>query len=384
MGVALQAYGSTPYFVGTFMNFLSFVNLTDGGACFKCFCTHTHSKCHPQKRTLATGLPGCLTPAGPSATLYHAKPLIIQSALLAARQAGNLSLFSAYGHQMRALLSYWNSSTRFDAATGLHRWHDQLETGADNLVFSACPSQYSKDCWSESQAYTLASPDIMVWLAREYEAYAVFLGEWRHSGGGGLEWGAERDAARSYAARLRDVIHERLWLWLDAPANTRGLYVGFNVSTGAQIVHRTYQAAWPVWAGLAANESVRQAALTSLLEADLWSPFGLRSAASTDPRYNNDNIINPYSNWRGPIWINVNAVMAYTLRANGQAPAAGALADTVVRVLAADLRTNGQWHEAYNSENGTALAAPGFLSWDTLGADLQRNVAAGVDPFSLQ
>lgn len=393
MGVALRAYGATPYFVGTFMNFLSFVNLTDGA------------------------LPGCLTPAGPSATLYHAKPLIIQAALLAARQAGNLSLFAEYGPQMRALLGYWNSSSRFDAATGLHLWHDQLETGADNLVFSQCPSQYSPECWSEAQAYTLASPDIMVWLVREYEAYATFLGAWRHSGGGGLNWAAEAAGASAYAARLRDVIHERLWRWLDAPANTRGLYVAFNVSTGSQIVRRTYQAAWPVWAGLAANESVKRAALTTLLEADLWSPFGLRSASSEDPRYNNDNIINPYSNWRGPIWVNVNALMAYTLRANGQEPAAGALADTIVRVLAEDLRAHGEWHEAYSSENGTALAAPGvsapaapsarararikqqhalriaqtntrpthpqFLSWNTLGADLQANVAAGIDPFAL-
>jgi hypothetical protein len=214
-------------------------------------------------------------------------------------------------------------------------------------------------------------------------SYALFLEAWRHSGGGGLAWEAERDAARRYAARLRNVLHERLWLWLDAPANTRGLYVGFNVSTGAQIVHRTYQAAWPVWAGLAANATVKQAALTTLLEADLWSPFGVRSAASTDPRYNNDNIINPYSNWRGPIWVNVNAVMAFTLRANGQAPAAGALADTIVALLAADLRKTGAWHEAYNSGNGSALAAPGFLSWNTLGADLQANVAKGRDPFSL-
>jgi hypothetical protein len=30
-------------------------------------------------------LPGCLTPQGPSATLSHAKPIIIQGALLAAK-----------------------------------------------------------------------------------------------------------------------------------------------------------------------------------------------------------------------------------------------------------------------------------------------------------
>ena len=396
--VALQNYGAKDYCMGTFLNFLHFTNKTDGG------------------------LPGCLTPSGPSQTLYHAKPLIIQASYLAAKQTGNFTPFLAYADEMRALLRYWNTSTRLDAATGLHRWHDQLETGADNLVLSQCPSQFSPECWSEAQAYTLSSPDIMVWIEREYAAYALFLGAWGVLGGSGGLYSAssaarEAEGARAYAARLRDVIQERLWLWLDPPANTRGMYVGYNTSTGQQSVHGTYQAAWPVWAGLAASGAVRAAALTQLLEPDLWSPFGLRSTSSEDERYSNANIINPYSNWRGPVWvragvgalgsragrtspltpppprththtlcaqINVNAVMAYTLQASGLGAVANALADTVVHTLAEDLRATGTWHEAYSSANGTGLAAPGFLSWDTLGADLQDNVQAGIDPFLIE
>jgi hypothetical protein len=278
LGVALSRYGASPFFEGTFLNFLHFTNLSTGE------------------------LPGCLTPAGASKTLYHAKPLIIQASYLAARQTGNFSAFLAYAGQMRALLLYWNSTTRLHSATGLHTWHDQLETGADNLVLSECPSQFSPECWSESQAYSLASPDVMIWLAREYHAYALFVTAWGAVGGasGGLYSSAsaasEAAGARAYAARLRDVIHQRLWLWLDPPANTRGMYVGFNVSTGQQSVHGTYQAAWPLWAGMAANASVQAAALTRLMEADLWSPYGLRSVSSLDPRYNNDNIIN--REWR--------------------------------------------------------------------------------------
>ena len=293
LGVSLQEWGATPYFVGTFLNFLYFTNLTDGE------------------------LPGCLTPAGPSKTLYHAKPIIIQGAYLAARQTGNFTPFIAYADQMRALLRYWNASARLDVKTGLHRWHDQLETGADNLVLSDCPSQFSPECWNAAIAYSLSSPDIMVWLIREYTAYARFLEVWAGAAVPGAtpalysrDASVEAAQARAYAASLRDALHARLWLWLDAPANTRGMYVGFNLSTGRQSVHATYQAAWAVWGGLAANASVRDAALARLLEADLWSPFGIRSVSSDDARYNNDNIINPYSNWRGPVWINVNAVMA--------------------------------------------------------------------------
>ena len=76
--------------------------------------------------------------------------------------------------------------------------------------------------------------------------------------------------------------------------------------------------------------------------------------------------------------------MAYTLQASGLGAVANALADTVVHTLAEDLRATGTWHEAYSSANGTGLAAPGFLSWDTLGADLQDNVQAGIDPFLIE
>lgn len=373
MGVALRKYNSTPYFVGTFRMFLSAVNLTTGE------------------------LPGCITPQGPTPTLYHAKPMVIQAAYLAGKQAGDLGLFREYGDAMRALLAYWNTTSRLDAETGLHRWHDQLETGADNLVLSECPSSYSPECWSDSIAYSLSSPDIMTWLAREYKAYAGFLAAWQGLGGAhehrqshgdrkqGLyahEWSEERTHALLYSRRLADAIHDHFWIWEDAE-QTRGYYGAYNVTTRKTITNRTYQAAWPLWAGLAANSSVAQAALASLQEDDLWSPFGLRSTSSSDPRFSNANIIKPYSNWRGPVWINVGAIMAHTLQANGLAKQAKTLADFLVHTLAQDLRATGTWHEAYDSTNGQGLAAPGFLSWDTLGADLQDDIAKGVDPFAI-
>ena len=77
-------------------------------------------------------------------------------------------------------------------------------------------------------------------------------------------------------------------------------------------------------------------------------------------------------------------LQAHALRAHGQRAEAAALADALVKTLADDLRATGTWHESYDSENGRGLAAPGFLSWDTLGADVQRNVADGTDPFALE
>lgn len=366
MGVALRDYGSTPYFVGTFKTFLESTNVSTGE------------------------LPGCITPDGPAATLYHAKPVIIQGALLAGKQAGNVSQFAIYAPQMRALLLYWNSTTRRDSVTGLSRWHDQLETGSDNLVFSECPSSYSPECWTESIAFSLASTDASVWLAREYIAYSLFTEAWSTQGIAvpGLPLFAsdaaeEARAARAAAAAIGDAINNYLWVCTDATCDS-GYFGAYNVTTREQIKSRTWQAAFPTWAGLSSNASRAEASLASASLPDLMGDYGLRSTSNLDLRYNNSNIIDPYSQWRGPVWVNAAVLHAHALRGAGFTSAAMSLANAVVHTLAQDLRVSGEWHESYDSETGLGLAAPGFLSWDTLGGSIQEDIAEGKDPFILE
>ena len=111
--------------------------------------------------------------------------------------------------------------------------------------------------------------------------------------------------------------------------------------------------------------------MANLLAPDMLSEWGVRSTSSDDPRYSNADIITPYSNWRGPVWTNANAMLIYGLATSpGHADRAAPLAAAVVRALADDLRANGTWHECLSSATGAGLAAPGFLSWDTLGATL--------------
>lgn len=362
LGIATLKYGSGPFLAGSMLNFLSHVNLTSGA------------------------LPGCLTPSGASPTLYQAKPIIIQGSYLAAKATGDFNAFRPFQPAMLALLSWWNESTSpvaprgaFDPATSLHVWYDQLSTGADDLVYSDCPSAYSP-CWStQEDAFTLASSDVMTFLAREYIAFSKFLMAWEPAPSPAT---AARIASNDAAVRrIRDAMET--YLWVDSPGGG-GYYAAYNVSSRKPIKNRTYQVAWPVWGNLTENATRVAAALDAVLAPDLNGTWGVRSTSSADPRYNNNNTIVPYSNWQGPVWINVNAVIAYTLVAQGRRAEAAALADAVVHTLATDLRVNGTWHESYDAETGVGLAAPGFLSWDTLGATLQENVAAGIDPFSLE
>ena len=60
-------------------------------------------------------------------------------------------------------------------------------------------------------------------------------------------------------------------------------------------------------------------------------------------------------NWRGPLWINVNCVLAYALQAAGFKEEALRLAGDVTTLLADDLRRTGTWHENYDSETGHGL-----------------------------
>merc|ERR1712176_1522552 len=93
---------------------------------------------------------GCLTKDLPTVcssdptkddALYHAKPIIIQGAWLAASAiGGDANAFKQFAPKMRALLEYWDRPPRIDAETGLRIWHDQMETGADNNVLSQCPN----------------------------------------------------------------------------------------------------------------------------------------------------------------------------------------------------------------------------------------------------
>ena len=257
-----------------------------------------------------------------------------------------------------------------------------METGADNCVLSQCPNRRSK-CWSESQAFTLASADAITLLHREHIAYALFREAWAADEGVTRPSAASEHLAvaqrhRAIADSLRETLNERLW------RSDLGYHVAYNVSTRTHILSKTYVMAYPLWAGLVNKSQAAQLA-ASLGAETMLSSAGLRSTSSDDPRYNNDDIIVPYSNWRGPMWVNANALACYGLADYGYQKLAIEIATRVTAALAADLRSTGTWHEAYSTaDRGSPLAGPGFLSWDTLGATLLSNLRRGVNPFRLE
>lgn len=156
--------------------------------------------------------------------------------------------------------------------------------------------------------------------------------------------------------------------------------------------------AWPLWAGMAPDAEHAGAAARAVLAPDMRCPWGVRSTSALHELYSNENCITPYSacgesrgcsvwrqpsrallhfpagNWRGPIWINVNCVLAYALHAAGLRDEALSLASDVTSLLAADLRRTGAWHENYDAETGVGLG-------ELVGVGLAMLSGQGVSPL---
>ena len=125
-GVGLLDLGGAPYLAGSMKNFFHMTNLTTGEVT-QCVDPTTRS-------------PSCSSSNESEAVGAHAKPLLIQGALFAARRQNDFAQFLPFQPQMEALLGYWERE-RVDPVTGaLFTWHDQMESGADNMPTSPCPT----------------------------------------------------------------------------------------------------------------------------------------------------------------------------------------------------------------------------------------------------
>jgi hypothetical protein len=106
-GTALLDLGSAPYLAGSMKNFFEAVTTTGDVT----ICVDPND---PN--------PSCSSdPTDNPAVAAHAKPLLIQGALIAARYTGDFEQFREYKDKMGLLLEYWERE-RKDEATGLYTW----------------------------------------------------------------------------------------------------------------------------------------------------------------------------------------------------------------------------------------------------------------------
>jgi alpha,alpha-trehalase len=298
--------------------------------------------------------PGGIRPwAGRDARLYHIKPLLGQAAFYASLSLGDFGWVEPVWEKMKSAVTY-RERKMSDAATGLVKWWDSLESGADNDA--ALIRTYHS---------SIAGVDVNAFMVLDYRAMAII---------------AERLARRQDAAafqerarRLAEAINVHLWDPKD------GTYYAFDTGERARRRHITYSNQVALWAEVASKEQAKAVIERYLLEpGKLWSPHGLRSLAADDPLYNNENVIKPYSNWEGPIWPHANWMFMHALIRYGYGEAALQIAERVTRLCLDDLAQNGMMHENYHAETGAPLAAPNFISWNLLVAQMIEEARTGA------
>lgn len=302
---------------------------------------------------------GCITPQGPRPLFgkFAMKPFLAQGALIAAQDLRDYEWLRPVWPNLQRILMY-RERTQLDEKWGLWFWDNAMQSGADNNA------ALSNEPRSRS---AIIAVDASVYAMREYAAMAVIA---KHLG--------DASAASVYHSRAeatRSAILKKLWYKKDA------LFFNRNRDTGDPIRVISWCSFLPLLDGLLSQDDGQRVVREHLLNpAEMRSEYGFRSLAKSDPAYNNEAIIDPYSNWRGPVWLNANFFDWLILRRYGFAADARALAVTLAAELHRDIAKWGSMHENYNAETGEGLAPTvaqspggkfvGFVGWNLLALDM--------------
>jgi alpha,alpha-trehalase len=302
---------------------------------------------------------GCITSKGPRPLFgkFAMKPFLAQGALFAAQSLHDYEWVRPVWPAMQRILEY-RKRTQYDAKWGLWFWDNAMQSGADN---NAALTNDPKD------RSAILAVDASVYAMREYLAMATLADKLGH-----------HDDALNYrkqAAATRNAILAQLWSASDA------VFLNRRRDTGARIHVISWSSFLPLVDGLLPLADARRMIRCHMLNPDeMRSRYGIRSLSKDDPNYNNEAVITPYSNWRGPIWINANLLDWMALRRYGFHDEAHWLAVSVAGILHRDIAKWGSMHEDYSAETGEGLAPTptqspggkfaGFVGWNLLALDM--------------
>ncbi len=302
---------------------------------------------------------GCITPKGPRPLFgkFAMKPFLAQGAFLAAEQLHDFEWIRPVWPAMQRIAEY-RRRTQFDEKWGLWFWDNAMQSGADN---NAALTNDPKD------RSAILAVDASVFAMRESLAMGQIASR--------LGDEAASHKYKEEAIRTRKAIVGKLWLPKEA------IFLNRRRDNGARVRVLSWTSFLPLLDGLVEPQDAKRMIREHLLNpAEMRSEFGFRSLAKSDPAYNNDAIINPYSNWRGPIWINANLIDWIVLRRYGFKDEAHQLVLTLAGELHRDIAKWGSMHENYSAETGAGLAPTpaqspggkfaGFVGWNLLALDM--------------
>ena len=306
---------------------------------------------------------GCMTTEGPRVKrgTFFMKPFLSQGVLRASQAMGDFEWVRPYYERLCRVLTYRDATQR-DEATGLYFWEMAFQSGADNNP----ALNYFSDDRRSFLACDCSAMQLLEFRAQAEIANALGLKEEAKT------WNARAEA-------LAGAIQHLLWCAEDQ------CYYNVDRETGDFYRRVSYSSFWPLYAGLALEADGQAMIRRYLLSGQhMRSPHGLRSLSASDPDYNNKNIILPFSNWQGPIWIPALVVYAGGMLNYGFKEELRPIAVQTARLLLKDLDTFDTMHENYHAETGEGLApAPdyvdadgrfiGFISWNLCAESVLRS-----------
>lgn len=304
--------------------------------------------------------PGCVSPKGPESghRRFLMKPFLAQGAYLASRFLNDYSWINPYWEKIKQIVLY-RRVHRWSDAYGLILLENSMETGADDNVAAL-----------EFPPLTVLAADMNTYTLREYKAMAKLAQMLGH-----------KDDHAMFTRHADDLFHAiREHLWNDEDK----IFYNRYAKTGEYIKRISFSSFVPLWEGVATREKARSCIKTYLLSSDhMLSPYGLRTLSKSDPSYNNVNRIKPHSNWQGPVWPIANYLYIHALLRYGFEKEALDIAEKIATLLIRDIQTTGGMHENYNAETGEPLAAPNFVSWNILIANVIDEIKEKRNPFTL-
>jgi alpha,alpha-trehalase len=315
---------------------------------------------------------GCITPKGPRPLFgkFAMKPFLGQGALMAAQDLNDYEWIRPVWPALQRVVEY-RRRTQYDPNWGLWFWDNAMQSGADN---NAALTNDPKD------RSAILAVDASVYAMREYFSMAAIADKL-----------GDHAAARAFdveALATRHAILRQLWAPHDA------MFWNRRRDTGAIVRVIAWSNFLPLVDGvLPRDEGRRMIQLYLLNPMQMRSEHGIRSLSQFDPAYNNQAIINPYSNWRGPVWINANFLDWMALRRYGFKDEAHWLAITLATDLHRDIAQWGSMHEDYDAETGDGLAPTvaqspggkfaGFVGWNLLAEDILQCEVTGEHCINL-
>ena len=315
---------------------------------------------------------GCITPQGPRPLFgkFAMKPFLAQGAFIAARSLNDYEWIRPVWPAMKRILDY-RRRTQYDGKWSLWFWDNSMQSGADN---NAALTNNEKD------RSAILAVDASIYAMREYAAMAALADQ--------LGDPADAKTYRAEVIATRHAILRQLWSPRD------GMFWNRRRDTGAIVRVVAWTNFLPLVDGLLPRDEARRMISAYLLNpSQMRSEHGFRSLSHFDPAYNNEATINPYSNWRGPIWINANLLDWIALRRYGFKDESHWLALTLASDVHRDIQKWGSMHEDYDPETGDGLAPTiaqspggkfaGFVGWNLLAEDMLQCEVTGEHCITL-